>query len=111
MQLAAQDNTAAVNPSWKNCKQLTQCQPPRVSRKIPVSNGRPGRQYIDSLPRNTAGIKTLAVVIDGTETVVTEKYSFNILNDTKVIYRLHRQGPSMRDPAGLAIQSSFTSKG
>jgi len=73
------------NPSWKNCNRLPQCQPPRVSRKYRYANaGQPGK-YIDSLAGEIQLDKNRSrFVIDGTETVVTEKYSINISNDTKL---------------------------
>src|SRR5258705_10177793 len=102
-QLAAQDNTAAVKPFLEKLQQAYR-NASRLGFRVKyryANAGQPGK-YIDSLAGEIQLDKNRSrFVIDGTETVVTEKYSINILNDTKVIYLSTAKGPTMMDPAGL----------
>jgi hypothetical protein len=101
--LAAQENATAVKPFLEKLQQAYR----NASRlgfrvKYRYANARQPGKYIDSLAGEIQLDKNRSrFVIDGTETVVTEKYSINILNDTKVIYLSTAKSPSMMDPAGL----------
>ena len=101
--LAAQENTTAVKPFLEKLQQAYR----NASRlgfhvRYRYANARQPGKYIDSLAGEIQLDKNRSrFVIDGTETVVTDKYSINILNDSKVIYLSTAKGPSMMDPAGL----------